>query len=109
MNPPEIIQQALIDGVSISTDGAGKIELTGDQTMVDKWIPAIRENKVALLAALAPRKDSAGSPPPCQGCTRLDIVDIMGMAVPGCLYLATGEFFDGWRRLPMDLTKCRFN
>lgn len=52
----EIIQGARADGVLISTDGAGNLKLTGAQGAVDRWITAIRENKVFILAQLCTEK-----------------------------------------------------
>jgi TubC N-terminal docking domain len=42
----------------------------------------------------------------CKDCPRLEIVNIMGTDVPGCLYLAPGEYTDGWRRLPQGIEEC---
>lgn len=105
MSTTEMIQQALEDGVIIATDGTGNIKLIGDQTTVDRWLPTIRENKPAILAALTPRQ----TPTPCKGCTRLEAVEILGEFINGCLYVAPGLYPDGWRRLPADLTKCLFH
>jgi len=76
--------------------------------MVSKWLPEIRKNKNALLAALSPRQDKTEiTPPPCRDCRRLDIIEIMGEHVPGCLYRITeGEWEEGWKRLPEDLEIC---
>lgn len=103
----EIIQQALADGVLISVDGLENLELTGDEAAIDKWLPVIRENKVALLKELSPVKDA--SPSVCQNCPRLESVEIMGRMVAGCLYQAPEPYTDGWRRLPADMTKCLWN
>ena len=102
MTATEIIQQALNDGVAIHPDGAGSIRLVGDESMVQKWSPMIRENKPALLAAMSPLQ----TPAPCEGCSRFKAVSIIGKLVSGCLYLAPGEFFDGWRRIPGNLDAC---
>jgi hypothetical protein len=42
----------------------------------------------------------------CQSCNRLDLVEIMGADVPGCLYDAGGDYPDGWKRLPLDMKRC---
>ncbi len=47
-----------------------------------------------------------GSAAVCQGCPQLEIMEIMGKPVSGCLYTAPGEYPDGWRRLPDSLKKC---
>lgn len=108
MTSTEIIEQALFDGVIVSKNGEGQLKLEGDQAMVSKWIPAIRKNKNALLAALSVRQNKTEIiPPPCRGCGRLEIVEIMGTAVSGCLYqVADSEFAAGWKRLPVDIEKC---
>ena len=109
MNVTEIIQQALSDGVTVAADGAGTLKLVGEQAMVDRWLPTIRENKIDILAALVPRRDSASPPTVCQVCTRLEVVKILSRPVPGCLYTATGEYTDGWKRLSVNLMKCLWN
>lgn len=106
MSAIEIMRQALKDGVVIASDGAEGVKVTGDQSMVTKWLPAIRDNKPAILAALSPRQTA---PAICHGCTRLEVIEILGGMVAGCLYLAPGQYFDGWRRLPADLSECLFN
>jgi hypothetical protein len=106
MTPLKIIQTALKDGVSISPDGTGNIKLSGNQAMVDKWLPTIKENKTAILAVLSSNKDDS-TPEVCKGCHRFDAVVIKGVDVPGCLYQITdGEWSEGWKRLPLDIKWC---
>jgi len=110
MTSTEIIQRALADGVFIAVDGTESLKLIGDQAMVSKWLPEIRKNKDALLAVLSSRQDKIESAPAvCRNCPRLEAVEIQGERVLGCLYQATGEFSEGWRRLPADLRKCIFH
>jgi hypothetical protein len=42
----------------------------------------------------------------CTDCPRLEIVNIIDVDVPGCLYAAPGEYSDGWRRLPKGIEEC---
>ena len=45
-------------------------------------------------------------PEVCRGCPRVEVLSLAGQSVPGCQYLAEGEFTDGWRRLPADPRRC---
>lgn len=104
----EIIKSALSDGIILSINEAGKLKIEGDKQPIERWLPIIRENKTAILAALSPRPGrTENTPPPCQNCKRLEIIKIMGEHVPGCLYpIKTGEWREGWKRLPKDLEMC---
>jgi hypothetical protein len=108
MTSTEIIEQALADGVIVSKNGEGELKLEGDQAMVTKWLPTIRNNKNSILAALSPGENKIdNTPPPCRDCRRLEILEIMGSPVPGCLYpISEGEWRQGWKRLPEDLRIC---
>jgi hypothetical protein len=97
----EALQSARKDGVFITTEGAGNISITGDPLLVSKWLPAIREHKAEILALLQPEIPAA-----CCVCTRLEVVEIMGRPVAGCLYLAQAPYSDGWRRIPANLKNC---
>lgn len=70
MNVSEIMHHALADGVSVSLNGAGQVKITGDENMVNKWLPAIRDNKADILAAISPRLPgrtwTAGNPYTCK-------------------------------------------
>ncbi len=52
MNPAAIIKEATADGVNFSLSLAGTIKATGEQTAVNRWLPIIRDNKPAIVAAL---------------------------------------------------------
>lgn len=52
MSAVEIIEQATEDGVTLSLSPAGTITTTGDQLVVDKWLPTIRDNKLPILLEL---------------------------------------------------------
>ena len=59
MNVSEIIHHAIADGVSVSLNGAGQVKITGDESAVQKWLPAISDNKAGIIAALSPPGDKA--------------------------------------------------
>lgn len=52
MTPSAIIARATADGVSIALAASGNIKASGARAAVDKWLPAIRANKPAIIAAL---------------------------------------------------------
>lgn len=53
-----------------------------------------------------PPATSANAAEICRGCSRLEVVEIFGKPVAGCLYVASGHYDDGWKRLSSDLQKC---
>ena len=77
-------------------------------------VEAEDQSTVANVADVAVAREGTGEnqpcsvvPNPCRGCRRLEIIEIMGKRVPGCLYQITeGEWGEGWKRLPEDLTTC---
>ncbi|MFH0782521.1 MAG: hypothetical protein V2B20_11315 [Pseudomonadota bacterium] len=43
----------------------------------------------------------------CRGCDRIEIVNIMGKPIPGCVYpITSGAWTEGWRKVRKDLNKC---
>lgn len=52
MNIPELIEQVIAEGVDLALSSAGTIKASGDQSIVDKWLPAIRDNKLTILSEL---------------------------------------------------------
>jgi hypothetical protein len=52
MSPAEIIEQAAGEGVILAISPAGKISASGEQSLVDLWLPTIRNNKAGLLCEL---------------------------------------------------------
>ena len=52
MTPSAIIAQATTDGVSIALAASGNIKASGARAVVDKWLPVIRANKLAIIAEL---------------------------------------------------------
>lgn len=55
MTPSVIIARATADGVSIALTGQDRLKAAGARAAVDKWLPAIRANKPAIIAALRAR------------------------------------------------------
>lgn len=52
MTPKTIIESAAADGVMLAITASGRIEATGDESKVVRWLPMIREHKAAIIAAL---------------------------------------------------------
>ena len=52
MTPATIIQGAQSDGVRLTLSPARTIKAAGDGTAVNRWLPAIREHKMEIIAAL---------------------------------------------------------
>lgn len=52
MTPAAILKEAFADGVSLALSPAGTIKATGDGAAVNRWLPAIREHKAAIIKAL---------------------------------------------------------
>ena len=52
MNPTTIIKESMADGVLLKLSN-GLLKATGDPAQVDKWLPAIREHKPGIIAALS--------------------------------------------------------
>lgn len=52
MTPALIIEQITADGVRLALSASGGIKASGDQGVVKRWIPIIRENKADIVAAL---------------------------------------------------------
>ena len=57
MSPTEIITQAADDGVLIALSPSGSISAKGVQSAIDRWLPAIRQNKAAIIKLLRPGVD----------------------------------------------------
>ena len=51
MNPATIIQNATAEGVGLRVLG-GSLKASGDRKALNHWLPIIRENKPAIVAAL---------------------------------------------------------
>jgi hypothetical protein len=62
MSPIEVIERAAEGGVLIALSPSGRISAKGVQSAIDRWLPAIRQNKAAIIGLLRPGGDgwSAG-------------------------------------------------
>jgi hypothetical protein len=52
MTPEALVSTARADGVRLELSPAGTIKATGDAAAVYRWLPVIREHKLAIIAAL---------------------------------------------------------
>ena len=52
MTPVQIIERAAADGVRLVLSSVGTIKASGEQVVVNRWLPAIREHKPGIVAAL---------------------------------------------------------
>jgi hypothetical protein len=52
MSPAEIIERATEEGVLLALSPSGSISAKGDQSAVDRWLPAIKQSKAAIIAEL---------------------------------------------------------
>ncbi len=57
MSPTEIIERAAEGGVLIALSPSGRISAKGVQSAIDRWLPAIRQNKAAIIGLLRPGDD----------------------------------------------------
>ena len=52
MSPREIIERASEEGVLLALSPSNCISVRGEQGVVDRWLPAIRQSKAAIIAEL---------------------------------------------------------
>ncbi len=52
MNTTELIEQATAEGVILALSATGTIKAIGNQSVVDKWLPTIRNNKTGIRCEL---------------------------------------------------------
>jgi hypothetical protein len=57
MSPTEVIERAAEDGVLIALSPAGSISAKGVWSAIDRWLPAIRQNKAEIIGLLQPLDD----------------------------------------------------
>ena len=57
MSPAEVIEWAAEDGVLIALSPPNSISTKGVRSAIDRWLPAIRQNKVAIIGLLLPGED----------------------------------------------------
>ena len=52
MSPAEIIERATEEGVLLALSSTGSISAKGEQSAIDRWLPAIKQSKTAIIAEL---------------------------------------------------------
>ena len=52
MTTVDILEHANAEGVVLTLSSAGAIKVAGDQPVVDKWLPIIRDHKPELVQVL---------------------------------------------------------
>lgn len=52
MSPIEIIERVTAEGLRLALSPSGSISAKGDQWVIDRWLPAIKHSKVAIIAEL---------------------------------------------------------
>ena len=52
MSPAEIIERATEEGVLLALSPSGSISAKGDQLAIERWLPAIKQSKAAIIAEL---------------------------------------------------------
>ena len=52
MSPAEIIERATEEGVLLALSPSGSISAKGDQSAVNRWLPAIKQSKAAIIVEL---------------------------------------------------------
>lgn len=52
MSPAEIVERATEEGVQLALSTSGSISAKGSQSAIDRWLPAIRQSKAAIIAEL---------------------------------------------------------
>ena len=57
MSPAEIIEGATKDGVLLALSPSGSTSAKGVRSAVDRWLPAIRQSKAAIVFLLRPDTD----------------------------------------------------
>lgn len=100
MNPAEIIQTAMDEGLDITLSPGGKIKATGEQSVVNHWLSILRENKAEIVKHLVRISNESAAPLPswCRAdCSCLDVIPGLG---PGCVrQLPPGPWREEWQRL----------
>ena len=52
MTPEEIIYQATSEGLILTLSDDGNIKVVGDHSIIDKWLPLLREHKTGIVELL---------------------------------------------------------
>ena len=85
---------------------SGDIEDIGDRVFPQKIKNDGESNSPIQKTETAKKHGSPAIPYPCQKCSRVETIDIQGQAVHGCLYVAEGDYSDGWRRISDRIRNC---
>lgn len=112
----EVLHDIKMSGLIITVIEGGLLTVEPREKITEPLRANIRACKSDLIKLLSGENDQAPAaasrpviPKPCTACMRLELIDIMGQPIAGCLYPATGEYPEGWRRLPEQLEKCIWN
>ena len=84
MNPAAIIKEAMKDGVNLALSPIGTIKATGEQAVVNRWLPVIREHKRGIVVALRQADNDTIEPTPAD--ERIDKVLAQLESDPGLRY-----------------------
>jgi len=60
MNAATLITSARADGLNFTVSDSGSVKLSGPQSAVDRWVPAIASNKPEIIALL--RQETSAAP-----------------------------------------------
>lgn len=52
MTPEEAIDKAISEGLILTLSDDGNIKVVGDQNIIDKWLPLLREHKTGIVELL---------------------------------------------------------
>jgi hypothetical protein len=52
MNPSQVLERVLIDGLTLTISSDQNIKITGDHAFIDEWLPLIRQHKAAIIELL---------------------------------------------------------
>lgn len=115
----DILEKMKHAGLTVTVIDGSKLLVEPKDKITNTIREYIKESKAELLSILSGeelqliqnnckerKKIKVTTPVPCQNCSNVEFLVIAGKQVGGCLYQALGEFPDGWKRLPANLTKC---
>ncbi len=108
MNALAIIEAATAEGLVVGLAPSGSLKAVGEQEVVDRWRPLLKQHKVEIINLLS--REPGGAvvatrplPSWCRGdCPGLEVIPLPNEGdVAGCVHPITGA----WRRLDW-LTEC---
>ncbi len=80
MTPAAIIERAAADGVRLALSPVGTIKASGDLAAVNRWLPTLREQKPAIVAAL---REAGNDPKPTPTDERIADPEFFTFSPPG--------------------------